>query len=176
MVASRALIRSRGLLQSNFCVTNLRAAQRGIELYSQDYDQTYPQAARWMDDVAPYIKNRRELYCPVVHAANPKGIGYAFNQKLSGANAAKIESPLTTAVVYDSADVDRNAADSFSTLPTPARHVFPDRNSAAKGATHYNIVLYADGKVRFLSADGVTRDAPDTNVRRNLFGTRPKAK
>ncbi|MCW3098140.1 MAG: hypothetical protein JWL77_3758 [Chthonomonadaceae bacterium] len=171
---SRAMVGGRAFIQTRLCVQNLRSAQRGMELYSQDYDQSLPRAATWMDDLTPYVKNRTELKCPVVRLANPKGFGYAFNSKLSGLKTAKITTPLTTVVVYDSTDIERNAADTVTTLPMPPRHNVPQSRGAGKEPKRFNIVLYADGHVRFLSEDGSTVDAEANNMRRNLFGPRRK--
>ena len=172
---SRFIVGNRGMIQSSFCLQNLRSAQRGIDLYSQDYDETLPRSAAWMDDMSPYLKNRTELKCPIVRVANPQGFGYAFNSKLSAAKTAKIETPSTTAAIYDSSDIARNASDAFTTLPSPPRHVSPTRKEANKLPAHNNLVLYADGHVRLLSADGAATDAPDPNPRR-FFGPRSKTK
>jgi prepilin-type processing-associated H-X9-DG protein len=171
---SRAMVGNRALIQTSLCTANLRNAQRGMELYSQDYDQSLPRAATWMDDVIPYVKNRTDLKCPVVRLADPKGFGYAFNSKLSGIKTAKITTPLTTVEVYDSTDIERNASDAVTTLPTPPRHNVPRDRGAGKTPKRFNIVLYADGHVRFLSEDGSTVDAEANNMRRKLFGPRRK--
>jgi hypothetical protein len=173
---SRFMVRGRAMFQTQFCAQNLRAAQRGFELYSQDYDQTLPKAVAWMDAVTPYVKGQLELRCPVVRASDPKGFGYAFNSALSGVKTAKIAAPTTTAVVYDSTDKESNASDAFTSLPAPPRHSAPGGRGAVKRPSQFNIVLYADGHVRFLSADGSTSDAGGGNVRRGFFSARPKTK
>ena len=43
---SRLFLGGRGALQTQFCAQNLRTTQRGLELYSQDYDQTLPPSLR----------------------------------------------------------------------------------------------------------------------------------
>jgi len=175
-VAISSAFRGRtGELQTSFCAMNLRATQRGINLYSQDYDETLPRAAAWMDDVTPYLKEPTEFKCPVVRVANPKGFGYAFNSKLSASKSAKISEPISTAVVYDSTSIERNASDAVTTLPTVPRHTAQNRKKAGTGTNHFNVILYADGHVRYVNPDGTTLDAADTPMRRRIFGRRPKS-
>jgi len=173
---SRFIAGNRGRFQTDFCMANVRFAQRGINLYSQDYDEALPNAAAWMDNVTPYLRNRTELRCPIVRVANPKGYGYAFNKKLSGIKSSKIDTPGVVPVVYDSSDTERNASDAFTSLPSPPRHVSREQTPSGSTTSHVNIVAYADGHVRFRSADGATKDAPSTNFRRNLFGPKQKTK
>lgn len=173
---TRFFASGRGMLQTEFCMRNLRETQRGLDLYSQDYDQTLPRSAAWMDAVTPFVKNRTDFKCPIVRIANPGGFGYAFNSKVSGTKTSKITSLTTTVLVYDSTDLVRNATDAVTSLPSPPRHVSRSGDAAGKPRTGFNILLYADGHVRYVSLDGASVDAPARNKRRSLFAPAPKTK
>lgn len=166
----------RGAIQTELCFQNLRSAQRGLALYSQDYDQTLPPSTAWMDAATPYVKQRTDFKCPVVRLANPTGFGYAFNSALSKFKTAGITSPETTAEVYDSADLQRNASDALTSLPSPPRHLLERTRAQRNAPKNGNLILYADGHVRFAAADGTSVDISNMNMRRTLFAPRPKTK
>src|SRR5438105_3414716 len=48
------------------CLSNIRQLSVGIEMYAQDYDETLPRSARWMDDIYPYVKNNDIFRCPSI--------------------------------------------------------------------------------------------------------------
>jgi hypothetical protein len=171
----RRFASGRGALQTQFCFDNLRAAQRGVSLYSQDYDGTLPQSGVWMDATLPYLKNNSNLACPAVRTVDAKAFGYAFNRKLSGVSLAKIDAP-ATALIYDSSDLKRNASDDFLTLPTPPRHPAPRIKALQNGPKTGNLVVYADGHVTFVGADKSSTDISKMKVRRLLFAPPPRTK
>jgi hypothetical protein len=173
---SRFMVAGRGEMQSQFCVDNLRAAHRGLELYSQDYDQTLPRSAVWMDKATPYLKNRAELKCPVVRIVNPTGFGYAFNSKLSGSRTSKIDTPATTALVFESTNLQRNAFDAVISLPSPPRHVHQSGQATPDAAKSGNLIVYADGHVDFVRQDGSSSSMDHRNMRRALFSRPQKVK
>jgi hypothetical protein len=173
---TRYIAGSKPTLQTQFCIQNLRNAQRGLDLYSQDYDQTFPQSAIWMDAATPYVKNRTDFKCPVVRVTNPHDYGYAFNRKLSGYKTSKIEVPQGTAEVYDSTDMRRNATDAFTSLPSPPRHLYGRDESTEKRSFRGNSVLYTDGHVRLLAIDGSTFEDPSGEMRQRWFGRRRRKK
>lgn len=173
---SRLLASGKGALQTEFCVRNLQSAQRSLALYSQDYDQTLPRSAVWMETVSPYLKGGVELKCPVVRAGNRAGFGYAFNSKLSGVTAAKIDAAATTALVYDSTNVQQNAADAFTSLPVPPRHVRQGDNAAPNTPKIGNLVVYADGHMAMVGQDGSSVPMGKANMRKSLFSRPHRAK
>ena len=173
---TRLLARGRGAVQTQFCFQNLRTAQRAMDLYSQDYDQTLPQAATWMDTTIPYMNNQQiELRCPVVRVVNPKAYGYAFDSKLSGARTAKIESPAVSALVFDSTNLERNASNALTSFPSPPRHANPRTKETRSAAKNGNLVVYADGHVGFVAQDGTAVALPNSSMR-NPFFFRPQRK
>lgn len=118
------------------CLSNIKQQGTSLRMYLQDYDDKYPQADQWMDLTQPYYKNDIILHCPSVSQPGTQSYGYAFNKALSRTSDEKIKSPQTTVMLYDSTNLARNATDSVTSAPNPARH--------RRG----NNVGYADGHAR----------------------------
>lgn len=170
-IAGRFLVGARSAFQTASCVQSLRTAQRGLNLYSEDYDQTLPKATVWMDAATPYVKARKnhtEFVCPTAHIKNPQAYGYAFNNALSGSVTSKIATPEKTALLYDSSDLQRNASDALATLPTPPRHVRL-ATRASQGPKNGNLIIYADGHVNFVGQDGASIEMTRNSLRKDLF-------
>ena len=89
------------------CQSNLKQAMLGILQYSQDYDQTYPPARKWIDEIMPYVKSEQIFRCPALPAGS--NYGYALNQNLGGLNLAKMNNPAQTVAIYETDDLTRNA-------------------------------------------------------------------
>jgi hypothetical protein len=151
---------------TNFCISNVKQIATSMQMYVQDYDDTYPASRNWMDGISPYLgnpntdKTRNVLQCPTVRAVQPAGYGYAFNSALAGKSAAKINSPGRMPLVYDSSNLVKNASDAVSSLPNPARH----RQRGIRGlkGQHVNTVSYADGHVKAQTTDGKAFIIPGT--------------
>jgi len=125
--------------RSTSCISNVKVQSLANLMYSQDYDETFPGADKWMDYTTTYRKSEIYLHCPTVSRSVDEKYGYAYNQKLSRKQLATIAEPQTTPMLYDSSDLERNASDDVSSLPAPARHVGT------------NSVGYSDGHARRLS-------------------------
>ncbi len=174
---TRLIGSGRRAFQTQFCFQNLRTAHRALDLYSQDYDQTLPLAAAWMDTATPYMTSgQTDLRCPALRVVNPKAFGYAFNSKLSGTRTSKIASPITTILVFDSTNPERNAADALTTLPSPPRHANPRTKETRNAAKIGNLVVYADGHVAFVAQDGSSIAVPNSSMRNPFFARPPKKK
>ena len=89
------------------CQVNLKQAMLGILQYAQDYDETYPTARKWMDDVMPYVKSEQIFRCPSL--PDGSNYGYALNQNLAGLSMAKMNNPAQTAAIYETDDLVRSA-------------------------------------------------------------------
>ncbi len=89
------------------CQSNLKQMMLGILQYSQDYNETFPTARKWIDNVMPYVKNEQIFRCPSL----PDGdnYGYALNQNLDGLGLAKMNNPAQTVAIYETNDLTRNA-------------------------------------------------------------------
>ena len=130
------------------CLSNIKQMSVGAWMYAQDYDNTLPPGARWMDAMRPsYIKNEAVYRCPSVRggSASPaaSSFGYAFNSRVSQKQVKKIASPATTPLVYDSTNLSRNATDPVASLPAdPPRH--------ARG----NNIGYVDGHAKWRTPAG----------------------
>ncbi len=159
---SRFVASGRRSIQTTFCYQTAKESQRGLELYSQDYDQTLPPAKTWMDAATPFVKGRTDFRCPALRKSNPEGYGYAFNSKLAGLKKSKIKDQNQTMEVYDSTDLSRNASDPATSLPSPARHEIEGGRRGDHRTRDGNVVVYADGHVRLIGLTGAEGGDPVT--------------
>ncbi len=104
------------------CLSNLHHIGIALSLYSEDNDQRLPSAARWMDVRWPYLTDESTYKCPALTRTRPAAYGYAFNASLTQRPLKTVPRPDATPLVYDSANLARNAFDPVSSLPRPGRH------------------------------------------------------
>ena len=89
------------------CQSNLKQQMLGILQYSQDYDEKFPTARKWIDEIMPYVKSEAIFRCPALAAAS--NYGYAFNQNLDGLSMAKMDNVAQTIAIYETDDLTRSA-------------------------------------------------------------------
>lgn len=73
--------RARGAAQAANCMSNVKMLAASTRMYLQDYQETYPPAARWSDALKPYNKMEMMYRCP---AAPDLACGYGFNGSIGG--------------------------------------------------------------------------------------------
>jgi len=81
------------------CLTNIKLINLSLIMYVQDYDERWPQAPHWADDLAPYVKNAKIFQCPAED--DQRDLSYGFNQALSGAEMSRITNPASMVDVID---------------------------------------------------------------------------
>lgn len=133
------------------CVANVKQQAQALLFYTQDWDQTLPTAANWMDEIAPYMKKAEDytsgtgeraapFTCPVVDADKDYALklvyGYAYNSLLSKLRVEVIAAPSDAVMIFESSYVGKNAADPLSSIMRPGRHHGGDN------------VTYVDGHVK----------------------------
>jgi hypothetical protein len=112
------------------CLANLEELALGVLLYAQDHEERLPDAARWVDEITPYLKKTACLWCP---AAPQLQYGYAMNAALSKASLADIAEPFDTVLLFESNLGTLNASGDPAGAARPPRH---------DGANH---CAYVDG-------------------------------
>jgi prepilin-type processing-associated H-X9-DG protein len=118
------------------CLTNVKLTSFGLVMYLQDYDDRFPPASTWMDQLLPYVKIEGDFHCPAAGGVDSGRYGYAFSSKLAGKTLKEIGDPASRILIYDSTSLHRNASDPVTTLPNPRRHL------------RWNNISYADGHAR----------------------------
>ncbi len=119
--------------QSN-CLSNLKQLATGALMCAQDYDEVFPDADKWMDQIMPYIRNEAILKCP---GAPDLEYGYAMNAALSGMAMEDVTSLASTVMFFDSDIGTRNAAGGPDAVCDPPRH---------NGGNNY---AYTDGHAKW---------------------------
>lgn len=151
-MAGRALQPYREWNTSVECRRNIHYLVRGFNMYADDYDGRYMPAERWEDSLEPYAppKYRR---CPSV-GPEAAGTGYAADLARSGAERIKLENEGMASLLYDSAQMVRNASGRLEDLPVPGRHI--SRRRSERATVRGNWIGYADGSCR-LQPDAAPR-------------------
>ena len=100
-------VSARANAQRSSCQSNLKQQMLGILQYAQDYDGHYPPAAKWIDEIMPYVKSETIFQCPSLEPGQK--YGYALNQNLGGINQGAIGASAQTVAIYETDDLTRNA-------------------------------------------------------------------
>ena len=130
--------RARENARRSSCQSNLKQAMLGILQYAQDYDETYPTARKWMDEVMPYVKSEQIFRCPSLPDAS--NYGYALNQKLAGLSMAQMNNVAQTVAIYETDDLVRSA--------------FGAGEERAYRHLEGSNIAFADGHVKWFAKDG----------------------
>jgi len=115
--------------------SNLKQLALGIIQYEQDHDERMPDAAKWVDEIMPYVKDAALFRDPSAPAGEKWS--YAYNRTLSHASLAETMSPASTVMLFESTLGTKNASDMGQSVPRPGRH---------SGGTDY---AFADGHVKW---------------------------
>ncbi len=139
------------------CLSNVKQLGIGILIYTTDYDDRLPRADTWYDVDWPYLK--REFRCPLAPPIfnGATAVGYAFNSSLEMAPTLCIDKPAKTVLVYDSANLLRNATDPVTSLVVGGRH--KGGNNVAYLDSHARRIMWPD-------SPGVTRPQISEDCRR----------
>ena len=112
------------------CVIAFTEVQTAVLDYA-DKEGHLPNAEKWQDEVAPYLKSLQEVtgkdqgpfkaMAPDVEwcCENPKSgrTGMAFNAELSGKKLSEIKNPESTALIFEVEKVGRNLTEPYKPRP-----------------------------------------------------------
>lgn len=131
------------------CHGNLEILSSALDMYLDDYGNTFPIANTWCDGLYPYIQQRIASWEPEDMDAEIRGMlvcpavpdlvcGYAFNAALSGASYDAIEEPKEHTVVLFESDWGWNAAGGPELLPDEPRHLGGENYLVLAGPAWYH--------------------------------------
>jgi hypothetical protein len=102
------------------CLSRVKQVAIGMAIYATDYNDRFPLAAKWMDDMYPYVKQETIFHCSVV---DPKTeYGFAMNSFLAGADTNKLDEPAEMHLMYESRGLQKNLSEYLPSFPIPPRH------------------------------------------------------
>lgn len=127
---------ARANAQRSSSLSNLKQLSLGILQYNQDNDERMPDAAKWVDEIWPYVKSQAVFHDPSAPADEP--FNYAYNRALSRKTLAQFDAPAQTVMLFESTKGVKNASDTGQSVPVPGRH---------QGGTDY---AFADGHVKWV--------------------------
>lgn len=123
------------------CKASLTKIYAGFRHYAEVND-ALPPAAKWVDeeDLRGAVQADEWFHCPAVSNRKDDKYGYAYNdavagRKLNGKALPDMPDAAKTPLVFDSANLAKNAHDALTSLPRPGRH--GGRNN----------ILYCDGHI-----------------------------
>ena len=75
--------RAREKAREASCLSNCKQIALGVDMYAQDYDESYPKAdmgntLNWMHPIEPYIRNSQIYQCPSCRTNRCTRTGYYF--------------------------------------------------------------------------------------------------
>ena len=120
LLAKSIYVRTNETNATEACFGNLEQIGVSAYMYAADYDNRYMDATHWVDLLEPYVPDGRESCLHDPGATG--GYGYAFNKRMDRTAGDKIQDPVSLIMVFDSADLTRNAAGTSEVFPNPGRH------------------------------------------------------
>lgn len=132
---AQVMARARESAKRAISQSNLKQLSLGIILYEQDHDEIMPDAAKWVDEIMPYVKDKALFHDPSAPAS--EAYSYAYNRTLSHQSLAALDAPASTVMLFESTAGVKNASDTGLSVPKPGRH---------RGGTDY---AFADGHVKW---------------------------
>jgi len=112
-----ALVRAKQKAQSINCVTNVKQLALALRTYTGDNQNHYPAATNWCNAIQSEVGATNVFHCPADLSGSR--CSYAFNVRLSGAEAGKVDP--NTVVIFE-ADGGWNAAGGQEMLLDKSRH------------------------------------------------------
>ncbi|MDR3689613.1 MAG: DUF1559 domain-containing protein [Fimbriimonas sp.] len=120
------------------CLSNLKQLALAALMYSNDADDRFPPADRWMDVVESY--RTHEDVSHDVEGVPLRGFGYAFRERLWSVDASELQNSNRLALIFDSDLTDRNAHSELWSIPQVGRHASSDGR--------VDNIAFADGHAR----------------------------
>lgn len=117
------------------CMVNLKQVAVAELMYRGDNNNRFPPAARWMDLIDPYVKNKAIYTCPSL-LQQKKHYGYSMKAFLAGVKDDSIKEPEKAYLFYESATAAPSQSEYLPNFPIPGRH------------GGHNFVSYADAHVK----------------------------
>ena len=128
---------ARAKARQTSCMSNLKQIATGNLMYVQDYDERFPIASTWQENMMPYTGTMTIFHCPadvlVPNASNSTASSYSFNSALDMMKVKRLGEPQNTVLNYDSTAASLNANDALTSLPSPGRHMKKNNISFADG-------------------------------------------
>lgn len=176
--------RARENARRTSCLSNMKQMGLGLQQYTQDYDEKYPQANfaslqpyptngaasngtwLWMHSLFVYVKSNQLFACPSVTGSFPRADGYwwdgavsyGMNRYMTAANLSQIQRVAETPMIMD--DIYYLAAPDPRTTASPAGTQTNADQPAARHLDTFNM-CYADGHAKALRKEAwTTTNAP----------------
>ena len=113
------------------CLGNVKVLAVAMLMYADDYDDTFPPAHNWCDQVQPYLGRASRDHLPHIRRSVAESFvcpkarhlrcGYAYNSALAGMRYEALADPGRAVLIFES-DAGWNAHGGPELLPEQPRH------------------------------------------------------
>jgi hypothetical protein len=103
------------------CIDNVKHLAQAEFIYADNFDERLP-GRSWIDGSRPYLVDRQGAdysRCPSLAKGQ---YGYAMSEHLLHSPLSRISQPQRQVLIFDTADVGKNAVAAEPDFLTPARH------------------------------------------------------
>lgn len=136
-----AFMKARLAAQATTCMSNVKQISMGVMMYSNEHNDTLPDAAKWVESISLYLPDKKLFHCPSVES---DWICYAMNNNLDKVSIGKINNPPDTVMIFESIREVDNPNGGIGLLPLPGRH------------DGTNNIGFADGHVMSVRDEDIT--------------------
>lgn len=151
------------------CPGNLKTLDLGMQMYLQDYENTYPIVVLtrppfgWADAIEPYVAeaghrfqcSRETTDHPIPGALKTRYTDYWMNGRLSGRAVKKVDLPSRTLLFGDGNEGTVASYQNYAISSLPSQWIGDD-GSPLYRHTEGAFYAFADGHVKWLAAAKVT--------------------
>jgi hypothetical protein len=121
-ILAPAILRFRAVASARGqCITNVRHLVAAQIMYSSDWDGRLPNESTWIDATKKYTQTETDFTCPTLKKSG-SSYGYAANAAESAIKYDGAKDPSSTILIYETADLKRNATGDPSKEEVTNRH------------------------------------------------------
>ncbi len=117
------------------CLGHLEEIAGAMLAYLDDHDDKFPAAARWVDELKPYLGDESVLKCP--DDKSDARCSYGMNSALGGKSVDDLEDPSSVVLLYETAHPGANPTGGKEDVASPPRHSRGDNFAYADGAAEW---------------------------------------
>lgn len=113
--------RSRASARKAICLSNTKNLSLAMQMYLEDYNGRFPEADRWVEALAEYMRDESVLKCPDDDSEGR--CSYGMNAALSGKTLDEIGDPSGVVVFFETASPGDNPVGGAADIVDPPRHL-----------------------------------------------------
>ena len=113
--------RARTSMKKAVCLSNMKNLSLAMQMYLADHEDGFPEADRWVEELAEYCKDESVLKCP--EDDSEAACSYGMNAALSGKTLDEIGDSSGVVVFFETASPGDNPVGGVADIADPPRHL-----------------------------------------------------